>query len=656
MNATLSDPMTWFPYRPRPNQDLAVIHAARVYAGNTVGLLSADCGVGKTIAVLSGYFAARAGSHGSRLVVLTRTHSQSEVFESELAEIRRHSAASTSQSNLTVTSMVSRSHVCPVRAALEGTSTMGFLRACNAHIKSGRCTHFWNFYTHSGGDEGPLQLRDRARRLVEQRLRDGIVTRQVAEADSDQFCPYEILRHCARQSRVIIGPYNYMFKERVRDALLSTLGVQLHEIDLLVDEAHNLPTHILDAESARMTGDDIEQLRRERNVLVRETGMDWIAEVIEFLWESMMTYIDDVRQGSERRLEKWEAVPRFIDEQQLVSLLNRTTPIDTDVAVPTETPLDRLAEFLYTAMMASRDDDWHASLTVRRTGGTGVTLSDVEITIRPLNSAGLAAPILRGVRAALLMSGTLRPLTYYASLLGVSNALIQDLASPYVHGSRLVLIDRDVTTGYTGRNPELWRTLADRVSTVLTTSPAQKSALVAFPSYQIMTDVLSHDIQTGYRERIVESKSQRIEDLREALEDHPCVVFMVYGGKFSEGVDLVKDGHSMVDLIIGVGVPFTPPTSYQRALQEYYDRRFGRGCGYYYTTVVPSIRSVVQLVGRLRRSPEDCGVVVLLDSRFLRHLEMFGPDFTTDVWPYSGRDELVMALRMYYGQYGGVRR
>ncbi len=653
MTTVLSNAMAWFPYRPRPYQDLAVIHSARVYADNTVGLLSADCGVGKTVAVLSGYFAARAGSPGSRLIVLTRTHSQSEVFESELAELRRHSNSSRPLSNLTVTSMVSRAHVCPVRAALEGSSSVGFLRACNSHIKSARCTHFWNFYTRSGGDEGRLQIRDRARRLVEQRLNDGIVNRQVVEADSDYFCPYEILRQCARQSRVIIGPYNYMFKERVREALLSSLGVQLHEIDLLIDEAHNLPTHVLDAESARMTGSDVEQLRHERDVLVRETNMDWIVESIEFLWESMMAYIDEVRPGSERRLEKWEAVPRFVDRTQLFNLLSRTTPVDPDVTVPTETPLDRLVEFLYTGIMARRDDDWHAALTVKRSQDEGVTMSDVEIIIRPLNSAGLAAPILRGVRAALLMSGTLRPLAYYASLLGVSNALIQDISSPYAHGSRLVLIDRDVSTSYTDRGSELWRLLADRVSTILTTVPAQKSALVAFPSYQIMTDVLSYGVETGYRERIVENRSQRIEDLREELEARPSVVFMVYGGKFSEGVDLVKDGHSMIDLIIGVGVPFTPPTSYQRALQEYYERRFGKGCGYYYTTVVPSIRSVAQLVGRLRRAPDDAGVVVLLDSRFLRHLEMFGPDFVTDVWPYSGKDELLMALRMYYGQYGG---
>ncbi|NWF94605.1 MAG: hypothetical protein HXY34_00510 [Candidatus Thorarchaeota archaeon] len=315
--------------------------------------------------------------------------------------------------------------------------------------------------------------------------------------------------------------------------------------------------------------------------------------------------------------------------------------------------MDRLVEFLYAAMMASRSDDWHIALESHKGWKDGVSLSDAEISVRPLNSAGLAAPVLRGVRAALLMSGTLRPVSHYASLLGVSSALTADLSSPYRHGTRLVLVDKDLDTGYSRRSTQLWRTLADRVSLVLETVPADKSALIAFPSYQLMNEVLSFGVHTGYRQQVIESKDYRIEDIREQMEKSPCAVFLVYSGKFSEGVDLVKDGHSMVDLIVGVGVPFTPPTSYQKSLQEFYDRRHGTGAGYYYAVVVPSIRTVAQLVGRLRRSPDDRGIVVLLDSRFLRHLHIFGDDFVSDVWPYSGDEELTEAVQMFLAQSQG---
>ncbi|MFW9967181.1 MAG: hypothetical protein ACFFEA_08500, partial [Candidatus Thorarchaeota archaeon] len=102
MSTIIADPLIWFPYTPRLHQDKAVKFAAEVYSSKTVGLLSADCGVGKTIAVLSGYLAARASDPSSRLFVLTRTHSQSRVFEIELDVLRAM------MPELTATTMVSR--------------------------------------------------------------------------------------------------------------------------------------------------------------------------------------------------------------------------------------------------------------------------------------------------------------------------------------------------------------------------------------------------------------------------------------------------------------------------------------------------------------------------------------------------------------------
>ena len=75
--------------------------------------------------------------------------------------------------------------------------------------------------------------------------------------------------------------------------------------------------------------------------------------------------------------------------------------------------------------------------------------------------------------------------------------------------------------------------------------------------------------------------------------------------------------------------------------------KFGMDSGYYYAAVVPSIRQVAQLVGRLRRSPSDSGIVVLLDNRFLKHLLVFGDDIVSDVWPYEDITELTQAITQF---------
>ncbi len=643
MSATTIDPMALFPYSPRPSQEKAVGLAANVYSSKTVGLLSADCGVGKTIAVLSGYFAVRSNDETSRLFALTRTHSQSKVFESELEVLR------SVMPNLTATTMVSRVHVCPIRHQMESLSSTGFMRACATMIKTGSCNHYWGFYKKQS--DGRIMIRDVMRESIEDILETGVVTRDRVEerAHEDGVCPYEMMRWCARSSRVIIGPYSYLFRSRIRAALLSSLGLLLQDVDLLVDEAHNLSAHVLDAETAHLSNEDLRWLKENHQLVTRETGLRWIREVIDFLWETIMVNLDRMHSRTERILDKWDVCPRFIKEEDLELLHSSGRPglNDPENANLIETPLDRLIEFLYTSLRAAKSEGWHVTLHNTKSWKDDVPSAQSKLTIQPLNSSGLTAPILRGVRAAVLMSGTLRPLEYYTRILGVSSAVAEDLVSPYPRGTRLVLIDKSLSTRYQIRTPDLWRNLADRIAAALTSMPANKSALVAFPSYKMLHEVMSYSIETGFRDTLIETRTDRIETLAEAISEKPQAVFCVYGGKFSEGIDLVSGGSSMIDLIIGVGIPFSPPTSYQVALQRWYDSRFGNGSGYYYGAVIPSIRQVAQLIGRLRRSPTDTGVVVLLDNRFMKHLRVFGEDIVSDVWPYRDVEELKLAINQF---------
>jgi len=649
--AATRNAMRFFPYEPRPHQGRAVELATEVFGNGTVGLLSADCGIGKTVAVLSGYLAVRANDPAARLIVLTRTHSQSLIFESELAVLRKAMSTDATSTLLATTSMVSRMHVCP-RLKDQDVSNTGFLRACAKKIRTGECNYYWSFYRD--GPDGRPAIRTEARNSIAVLLDSGVVTREAVErvGKDKQICPYEILRWCARQSRIIIGPYSYLFKERIRTALLSSLGIALQNVDILADEAHNLSSHVLDSEASHLSGKDIAWLRDHTAEIRRETRgqPDWLPEAVEFLHETLMVNRDGLHK--EKQLEKWDVLPRFVDASEIENLLDayRSTIDEADGATLTDTPLDRLVDFLFTAERAKQSDDWHVTLELKETWKDEPDLSDAVLKIRPLNAAGLVAPVLRGAKSALLMSGTLRPLSHYARLFGISGAMTEDLASPYPRGSRLVLLDKSLTTKYTERRPDLWRAISQRISLALTTMPAKKSALIAFPSYAIMREVLSYGVDCGYRQRLEETPLARIEEVKESLESGPHAIFAVYGGKFSEGVDLVEGGSSLIDLIIGVGIPFGPPTTYQKALQEWYEKKFGKGAGHYYSSIVPSIRRVAQLVGRLRRSPDDWGVIVLLDKRFQRHISVFGEDIVSDVWPYSGPEEMRTAIELFTGE------
>ena len=94
--------------------------------------------------------------------------------------------------------------------------------------------------------------------------------------------------------------------------------------------------------------------------------------------------------------------------------------------------------------------------------------------------------------------------------------------------------------------------------------------------------------------------------------EHSLVGFCVMGGIFAEGIDLIGD--SLIGaLIVGTGIP---QISYEREiLKNYYDARDGSGFDYAYR--FPGMNKVLQAAGRVIRTQEDEGVILLLDERFL---------------------------------------
>ena len=89
--------------------------------------------------------------------------------------------------------------------------------------------------------------------------------------------------------------------------------------------------------------------------------------------------------------------------------------------------------------------------------------------------------------------------------------------------------------------------------------------------------------------------------------------FGVMGGIFGEGVDLVGD-RLIGCAIVGVGLPQV--NSRQEILRRYYDEAGGTGFDYAYR--FPGMNKVLQAAGRVIRTQEDRGVVLLLDDRFAR--------------------------------------
>ena len=99
----------------------------------------------------------------------------------------------------------------------------------------------------------------------------------------------------------------------------------------------------------------------------------------------------------------------------------------------------------------------------------------------------------------------------------------------------------------------------------------------------------------------------------ETGRERSLVGFCVLGGIFSEGIDLKAKRLEGV-IIVGTGLPMV--CTEQKILKEYFDEQ--RENGYDYAYQYPGMNKVLQAAGRVIRTGEDRGIILLLDDRFLR--------------------------------------
>ena len=175
-----------------------------------------------------------------------------------------------------------------------------------------------------------------------------------------------------------------------------------------------------------------------------------------------------------------------------------------------------------------------------------------------------------------------------------------------------------MSTKYTRRNEQEYRKIADYIAAV--TGAKEGNYMIFFPSYKLMQDV--YDIfleQAGDDCMLLLQHSNMKEAQREEFlkafdrkQEGTLIAFCVMGGIFSEGIDLKKD--SLIGaVIVGTGLPQV--SEERNILKNYYDRQGLSGFDYAFR--YPGMNKVLQAAGRVIRTDEDRGVILLLDERFL---------------------------------------
>ncbi|OPA89608.1 ATP-dependent DNA helicase [Pseudomonas fluorescens] len=428
------------------------------------------------------------------------------------------------------------------------------------------------------------------------RLLDQRTLREVALAHS--VCPYYLSQEMARWADLVVADYNYYFDF---GALLFGLG-QLNgwRAAVLVDEAHNLVERARAMYSASLDQYSLKTLR--------DTAPEPLKKPLQRLnreWNAL--HKDQIAP-----YQAYAARP-----EKLVQALSLCTSAMGDYFNDHPESLSgELQAFYFEALQFAKVaelfnehfifDISKRQLNARRSSST--------LCLRNVVPAEFIRPRLTAARSSVLFSATLSPRHYYADLLGLpADTAWIDVESPFkAEQLQVHIIDR-ISTRFVHRQASL-APIVELIARQFAQRPGNYLAFFSsFDYLQHVAQLLAerHPQIPLWPQSRGMAEAERQAFLDQFTEHSQGIGFAVLGGAFGEGIDL--PGARLIGAFIAtLGLPQLNPVN------EHMKARMGAifGAGYDYTYLYPGIQKVVQAAGRVIRSQQDQGVVLLIDDRF----------------------------------------
>lgn len=439
--------------------------------------------------------------------------------------------------------------------------------------------------------------------LLDLLTNEALINRAIIEryARKHTVCPFEFSLDAAYAADAVICDYNYVFDPRVSMKRLA--GEQRNQTVLLVDESHNLVDRAREMFSAELTKRSFLELEREFKGARPELHRSAKAINKWFIAHRKQAEDQQAIVTKEQPAELVELIESFIvdAERELAagggSDTGSSSLLDTYFAAMSFVRISKLY------------DESHISYAEVVRGG------DVRLKLFCLNPAAHLRQMGKGFRAHVFFSATLSPLSYYMDMLGADEEDYSvTLPSPFAKEQWEVSI-APISTKYIDRE----HTKEPLVKLLLKTIRRKSvNYLIFFPSYEYMNSIYEAFMAENDGVHTMLQTADMPEEERESFlaafskdRDRALVGFAVMGGIFSEGIDLVGNRLQGV-VVVGVGMP---QIGLERNLIKGYFDEDGRK-GFDYAYVYPGINKVLQAGGRLIRSEEDRGTILLVDDRY----------------------------------------
>ena len=622
--------------QPREGQSEMIAACLETLNRGGAHLASAPTGIGKTAAALAAAFEHVHTSGSPKTVVfLTPKQSQHEIVVETVRMINGKLRQGSKQIKLV--DLIGRESMCETVNPLTGK--------CECEQNSG---------------EASLQSRkEDIRRYILEKPRHVGETIDISKIWG--VCAWSACRSAVRDCDVLVCDYNHIFIDDIRESSLGSMRLEIENIVLIVDEAHNLPSRVRMGMQRRLfpemvrnaeyeVQEHIENMNDSDSVSIKESKKKrkWCLDVckqfrrvLDREFDNLSTQIMDSDDNeisvSSQQILAWmdEAFDKVEEASKQTTLME-----GSEIFAPKQNQRLREWSILLSSNEVEIDEDGnneqschmlsHLIDVLSRFGDSPaiclVYSSDFgkkgRIITHLLDAGLVSGDIFDRVSGSILMSGTLNPPSMYADLLGISKKIRGESIhkSPFEKFRRPILVATDVTSKMTGRGVSNTEKIKKHVQSLVANTPG--NVAVFAPSYKFLNEIMD-DLYLPNKKKEIESRDWSKQDISALKADlneskkpgnRSIVLAGVFGGRLSEGVDYAG---GILDTVICIGIQNPIPNLLQKAYSNYIKDKFGQGNFWRYANSQPAINTILQAMGRPIRAMGDRALIALLDKRNL---------------------------------------
>ncbi|MEA3422527.1 MAG: ATP-dependent DNA helicase [Bacillota bacterium] len=443
--------------------------------------------------------------------------------------------------------------------------------------------------------------------LEDMMLNEDEFSKEVIEKYSKKHhvCPFEFSLDAALVADCVICDYNYVFDPRVN--LKRFFEDVTKDYAFLVDEAHNLVDRARGMYSAVISKQPLLAINRSIKNKKEDEKLIKLSKVINKYNKALLQFKNDC-------IEKDEYV--FKEPPAELYKVMRSFANHADVILNERKELscyDSLLDYYFQTLTFLNISELYDE---RYTTYAELKGNDIYIHLFCVDPSYLLNQKISNGSGTIFFSATLSPIKYFHRMYSRNKedyTLLLD--SPFDHGNRSYMIASDIMTTYKKRAfsyKDIALYLREFAQSKL------GNYIVYFSSYAYKKEVLEAfemletDVEILDQQReLTEIEKEEFLDNFKLSPEKSMMGFCVLGGSFSEGVDLRGD-RLIGTAIVGVGLPMV--CLEREIIKNYHEDHDEEAFNYAY--VYPGLNKVMQAAGRVIRTEEDKGVIILMDERY----------------------------------------